>query len=189
MYSVLSSGLCASAFHRSGFLPQALCEWRPPEARDFNKGHSLSDDVIPRSEWITETGTTTAAANVPFRSILNEDIFQVSRETLDAAGLGGGRPLAVVAGSLQCDSFSSLKSRKALDAGAGQPGDMELFVPLFDHIRSTEPAVVFIENVPVFFDHPCGHVFQALLRRLGYHVETRVLNAADFGCHSARSRG
>lgn len=188
MYSVLSSGVCAAAFHQSGFLPKALCEWRPPEARDMGK-ESHEPGSIPRSEWITETGATTAAANVPFHSIFNEDIFRITSETLKEAGLGDGKPLAIIAGSLQCDSFSSLKSKKELDAKAGQPGDLELFVPLLDQIRMTEPAVVFIENVPGFFNHPCGHVFQAVLRRMGYHVETAILNSAEFGSHTRRVRG
>ena len=99
--------------------------------------------------------------------------------------------ITLLAGSLQCDSFSNLKSSKLKEANRanGTPGDAELFYPLLKLIERTSPAVVFIENVPAFLNSEIGGAFKAILNRTGYYVSQAVLNGADFGTRCSRPRG
>jgi len=178
MFSVLSSGICAHAFTQAGFQPQALCEWRPPEKRDIAAGRDL-----------TETGVQTALENIPFPVVFNQDIFTLSPQLINE-GLEN-RSITLLAGSLQCDSFSNLKSAKLKTENrlTGEPGDAELFYPLLKTIEHTAPAIIFIENVPAFLNSEIGGAFKAILRRLGYYISQETLNGADFETHASRPRG
>jgi DNA (cytosine-5)-methyltransferase 1 len=178
MFSVLSSGICAHAFHSNGFRAKALCEWRPPEKRDLASGRDLS-----------ETGAASAIANVPFESVINQDIFTLNDFIL-AESLGD-TSITLLAGSLQCDSFSNLKSAtlKAQNRESGESGDAELFYPLLKVVEKVQPAVIFIENVPAFLNSEIGGVFKAVLRRLGYYINQATLNGADYGTRCSRPRG
>jgi len=178
MFSVLSSGMCANAFAGAGFTPKALCEWRPPERRDVAAGRDL-----------TETGAVTAVRNVGFPIVFNQDIFSLN--DMLVAECMGDSSITLLAGSLQCDSFSNLKSArlKEVNRENGAPGDAELFYPLLKLIENTKPAVIFIENVPAFLNSEIGGAFKAVLRRLGYYVSQSVLNGADFGTRCSRPRG
>ena len=178
MLSVLSSGICAHAFHKNGFRPKALCEWRPPENRDIAAGRDL-----------TETGVITAVKNVPFETVFNQDIFTLNDATISECL--GDSSITLLSGSLQCDSFSNLKSSalKAKNREEGNPGDAELFYPLLKVIERTKPACIFIENVPAFLNSEIGGAFKAVLRRIGYYVSQATLNGADFGTRCSRPRG
>lgn len=178
MFSVLSSGMCASAFTEAGFSPRALCEWRPPEKRD-----------VAMKRDLTESGASTALRNVPFETVFNQDVFSLTDSLLDDTL--GGDGISIVAGSLQCDSFSNLKSARLKESirEAGTPGDAELLYPVLRLIEKTQPAIVFIENVPFFLNSELGGVFKAVLNRTGYFVKQAVLNGADFGTRCSRPRG
>lgn len=177
-FSVLSSGICAHAFASCGFTPRALCEWRPPEKRDIAAGRDL-----------TESGAISAALNVPFHTIFNQDIFSLDKDLLEKTL--GNPETALIAGSLQCDSFSPLKSarRKEADIATGEPGDRELFYPLLQLVETVRPAVLFLENVPGFFRSEIGSACIAILRRRGYHTSWKILNGADHGTRCSRPRG
>jgi DNA (cytosine-5)-methyltransferase 1 len=177
MFSILSSGICAHAFWQAGFEPSALCEWRPPEKRDIAANRDL-----------TETGASTACSNVPFKTIFNQDIFSLTKPLLNECLPG---PVSLIAGSLQCDAFSTLKSKakKEQIRASGEPGDAELFYPVLKLVEETSPAVIFIENVPAFLNSEIGGSFKAILGRIGYYVTQTTLNGADFGTPCSRPRG
>lgn len=177
MFSILSSGICAHAFWKAGFTPEALCEWRPPEKRDLAANRDLTD-----------TGATTAQKNIPFKTIFNQDIFSVSKDLLQECL---PNPISFLAGSLQCDAFSSLKSKKQKDISreSGEPGDAELFYPVLKLVEETQPAALFIENVPAFLNSEIGGAFKAILKRAGYYITQATLNGADFGTPCSRPRG
>ena len=159
----------------AGFSPEALCEWRPPEKRDIAKARDL-----------TETGAMTAMANVPFSTVFNQDVFSLTPALIDEAL--GNTPIAIVAGSLQCDSFSNMKSQTVKDLGE-EMGDAELFYPVLRLIEKTQRAAVFIENVPAFLVSEIGGAFKAILQHLGYFVSQATLNSADFGSRTSLPHG
>lgn len=52
----------------------------------------------------------------------------------------------------------------------------------------TNPEAIIVENVPAFFQWRLFPVWREALVRLGYYVQERVVNAADFGVPQRRKR-
>jgi len=59
---------------------------------------------------------------------------------------------------------------------------------VIDCAEVTAPYAILIENVPQFADWKLYPRWRACLEDLGYHVETRVLDAANFGVPQRRRR-
>lgn len=61
-------------------------------------------------------------------------------------------------------------------------------MPTFMLIAKLQPRTVVLENVPGFATSETAAMLAGALRKIGYHVETRVLNAADYGAMTRRRR-
>ncbi len=89
---------------------------------------------------------------------------------------------AIVAG-VPCQGFLSLARRNhRRDARNG------LFRHVLRALDEIRPPVFALENVPAFLDWWSGRVFVREAKKLGYEVEPRVLNAADYGVAQFRKR-
>jgi len=91
----------------------------------------------------------------------------------------------LVAGGVPCPPFS--KAGKQL----GAADDRDLFPAMIDLVRVVRPKAVMIENVrglldPVFSEY--RESITSKLRRLGYRLEWRLLQASDFGVAQLRPR-
>jgi DNA (cytosine-5)-methyltransferase 1 len=88
----------------------------------------------------------------------------------------------VVVGGPPCQGFSLLGARRQDDVRN------ELWREFARAIRSARPRVFVMENVPELLRSAQFQDFAGLARALGYVVEARVLNAADFGAPQKRRR-
>ncbi len=133
------------------------------------------------------------ASNHPGTIHLTSDVFEV-----DPVSVTRGRPVDVLWASPDCTHFSRAKGGKPRKQNI-----RSLAWVVRDWARDTRPGRIFMENVMEFRDWgPLGddgkpikarkgetfRAFVAELESLGYRVEHRVLNAADFGAPTARRR-
>jgi DNA (cytosine-5)-methyltransferase 1 len=133
----------------------------------------------------------TLQANFPHSTILERDIKALpAEEILNAAGLGPGEAELLVGGP-PCTPFSKSGywleyKRKGLDPEAS----------LLDHylrvLAETRPRTFLLENVYglAYRNHnaPWLESLVSAAREIGYHVEFRVLLAADYGVPQRRQR-
>lgn len=133
------------------------------------------------------------AANHPEADHHQEDVFAV-----DPVTACRGRPVRWLHGSPDCTHFSRAKG--------GKPKDKNIRGLAWVMVRwaeAVQPRIISLENVAEFTTWgPLGddgqpikaragetfREFHAALEALGYVVEFRVLNAADFGAPTSRKR-
>lgn len=85
-----------------------------------------------------------------------------------------------------CPSFSRIGDQEGLKDKRGS-----LFYHILKVIESEQPTAFFLENVKAVKHMNDGQIFEAIsdaLRGLGYNIESRVLNALDFGLPQHRER-
>ena len=135
----------------------------------------------------------THTANHPWANHICQDVRTVNPEEV----IPGGRCHILVA-SPECIYYSrAAGGRPKLDQYRATAWDI---LPWLERIRVSN---LLIENVPEFRDwgpvngdgHPIkrlkGTIYQAWLRAIrahGYNVDTRILNAADYGAATSRAR-
>jgi DNA (cytosine-5)-methyltransferase 1 len=88
----------------------------------------------------------------------------------------------VVIGGPPCQGFSNLGKR--------DPGDPrnQLWRHYFRAVEQARPRVLVMENVPELLRSPEFQAFRERVGALGYSVEAKVLNSADFGVPQRRKR-
>jgi len=102
--------------------------------------------------------------------------------------------LDVLVGGFPCQDYSVARTISGELGIKGEKG--KLWIPIRNIIRHkrSRPKVVLLENVPRLLNSPAnarGLNFSIILNDLlkeGYHVEWRVINAADYGMPQQRSR-
>jgi DNA (cytosine-5)-methyltransferase 1 len=106
-----------------------------------------------------------------------------------AAELWGVEPgeVDVLIGTPPCQGFTQLRN----GAGEGDPRNNLVFVFL-DYVSYFRPRFLFFENVPGLTRLSHGRAFYSALReglfRLGYHLDEREVDAADYGVPQHRWR-
>jgi DNA (cytosine-5)-methyltransferase 1 len=106
-----------------------------------------------------------------------------------AAELWGVRPGEVDAliGTPPCQGFTRLRN----GAGEGDPRN-DLVLVFLDYVSHFRPRFLFFENVPGLARLPHGKAFLSELRaglsRLGYRLEEREVDSADYGVPQHRRR-
>jgi DNA (cytosine-5)-methyltransferase 1 len=116
--------------------------------------------------------------------LLNKDIEKVlSSEIPNHDLLCGGFP---------CQDYSVARTRSGEMGIKGEKG--KLWTSIRRIIKKSKPRIVFLENVPRLLNSPAVHRglnFTVILNDLidlGYDVEWRVINAADYGFPQKRKR-
>ncbi len=135
---------------------------------------------------VDRTSAASYALNHPDTHLWVEDIRSVSG--LDISTRLGIRPgdIELVAGCPPCQGFSSLRTRNAREAADDARNDL-----IFDFVRVVEqllPRTVMLENVPGLEIDSRFLALRSRLQAVGYTVEHRVLNAADYGVPQRRKR-
>jgi DNA (cytosine-5)-methyltransferase 1 len=106
-----------------------------------------------------------------------------------AAELWGVKPgeVDVLIGTPPCQGFTRLRNR----AGEGDPRN-DLVLVFLDYVSHFRPRLLFFENVPGLALLPHGKAFLSELRaglsRLGYRLEEKEVDAADYGVPQRRRR-
>lgn len=92
----------------------------------------------------------------------------------------------VLIGGFPCQPFSTLGKLKGFEDERGT-----LFFTIKQIILKHNPKVVVLENVKNIINHNNGETFKRItneLKGLGYSVDYKVLNTADFGIPQRRNR-
>jgi DNA (cytosine-5)-methyltransferase 1 len=160
-------------------------------AGGLDLGAERAGYAIKASVEYERDAAETLRANFPHSEILERDIKTLpAEEILEAAGLKSGEAELLIGGP-PCTPFSKSGywieyKRKGLDPDAS----------LLDHylrvLAETRPRTFLLENVYglAYRNHnaPWLESLVGAARSLGYHVEYRVLLAADYGVPQRRQR-
>lgn len=97
----------------------------------------------------------------------------------------------VVAGGPPCQGFSRNRAFRHQDGSFVDDPRNHLYWHFFEYVGFFRPKVVVMENVPEILIKQNGYFKEAVFERfasLGYAVEAKVLNAADYGVPQRRRR-
>ena len=92
----------------------------------------------------------------------------------------------VLVGGFPCQPFSTLGKLKGFEDDRGT-----LFFTIKEIIKKHDTKVVVLENVKNIVNHDSGKTFRKIksdLEELGYYVNYKVLNSADYGIPQRRNR-
>lgn len=162
------------------------------DIHDFNEdGRAIENndwDFVWANQWEPSTKVQHAYDCYTTRfgegSCSNEDISKVDKSAIPDH--------ALVCGGFPCQDYSvarSLSKEKGIEGKKGV-----LFWDIADVLRVKKAPFVLLENVDRLLKSPArqrGRDFGIMLRTfddLGYNVEWRVINAAEYGCAQRRRR-
>ena len=198
--AICTGGVDAHAFaNAGGWEPRMITTYRPVEARDGSQDK-------------TETNVLSAIANVPFKTIVNKDIYTINYHAISE--VFKTQPHCLV-GSLECDDYSAVKeaSKKQAHLESGK-STLDMWIAMLDNIkayRDCKPMTVLLENVSSFIykgihryhttdaklsyirENPSDYtesfkLFKLQLQRMGYTVHHYSCNALSYGSNSSRFR-
>jgi DNA (cytosine-5)-methyltransferase 1 len=157
----VANGKEGSIFSGGGLLTQA--------ATDAGFTPAWAVEIDPRFAEAFE-------ANHPTARMLN-----VSAHEVDPADL---EPVELVTAGIPCTPFS----RKRTGAAAEQHELADMVFWALRIVEATNPRTVLIEQVPEFLEHALGQLCLATLERMGYEVESRVIDSRELGELAGRQR-
>lgn len=172
-------------------LVQALREVAVDAPRPTDEVLEETIDLVGVNHW--EVAIRTHEANHPWARHFHDDVQHVNpREVFDERD----PDVTVLSGGIECTHWST--------ARGGKPVDDQKRMPAWDFLTWVQklcPEHVLVENTPAFEDWgpieddgtPTrnGETFEQwvnALHSLGYSVDWRVLNAADYGDPTSRKR-
>lgn len=173
-FMAMSSGIDMHCAEQLGFKIDGLLEYRPQEKRDQSN--------------LTETGVINALINGKPELVFNEDISKIDWKMVESS-LENREQISFLHLCLQCDDFSNVKAKSLKER------DMESLNTtsdlVYDGLRMIEtvkPAVVLVENVPGFANSEAGQLLRVKLRKWGYFVEFKEMDARNHGGLTSRKR-
>jgi DNA (cytosine-5)-methyltransferase 1 len=128
------------------------------------------------SEWDKHSQSTYAAN---FGEIPAGDITQIAARDIPK--------FDVLLGGFPCQPFSSIGRRQGFE----HPTQGTLFYDIVRILEHHKPSAFLLENVKGLTNHDNGNtwrVIQDTLENLGYDLQTKVLDAANFGVPQHRER-
>jgi DNA (cytosine-5)-methyltransferase 1 len=160
----VGAGLLSQAAKAAGFETRAAVEWNTDYANIHDANHG--------------------------GHMMNSDIADARIE--DAARMIG--PVGLLHAGIPCEPFSKIRRNdgtntkvdKTLVPEAHELGDMTFWT-----LRAVDvfnPHTVVIEEVPAWLDSGAGWIARHALRRMGYVVDWKVINATDYGAITQRKR-
>ena len=93
----------------------------------------------------------------------------------------------LLVGGIPCEPFSV--KRRAADRHATHEhplADMSFFALMV--AKQANPRNIVLEEAPAYLTDPIGIVTQAALRRMGYHVDSRIIEGTEYGSLCVRKR-
>lgn len=127
--------------------------------------------------------------NHPNSNFICEDIQKINEK--DLIPLIGNKEIDVLVGGVPCQSFSMVGYRTTgKDKNLNDPRHF-LFKEFIRITNIVRPKIVIIENVKAILSSHDGFIKDSIVKELneiGYKVDYKVLNAADFGVPQLRER-
>jgi DNA (cytosine-5)-methyltransferase 1 len=130
------------------------------------------------------------AQNHPSADIFNSSVEEVSFDSLRSYA-----PLGLLTMGIPCEPFSQARSLdcgtktkrdKSVAPEAHENGDMVFWA--LRAIEATNPFTVVIEESPNFLKAGASHILMHAMRRMGYHVDARVISPVDYDELQIRKR-
>ncbi|MGP8148579.1 MAG: DNA cytosine methyltransferase [Thermoplasmata archaeon] len=130
----------------------------------------------------------TFATNHPDAASMCGDISEWPPDRLRSAVGIAGKDVDLIVGGPPCQGFSSIRPHRSSAAEDDRNGLYRHFVEYVDYFR---PRAFVMENVVGLATHRGGATLasiEAAIRKIGYVVDWRILNSADFGVPQRRER-
>lgn len=132
-------------------------------------------DCVFSSEWDKAAQATYFAnfGEIPYGDITKIDASEIPQHDLLLAGF-------------PCQAFSIIGKMKGFEDVRGT-----MFFEVARILDYHKPQCILLENVKQLVSHNKGRTFSTILdvlKKLGYHVKWKVLNALDFGLPQKRER-
>ncbi len=121
-------------------------------------------------------------ANMPGARFLEKDLAETAGEELRSHYTEGA--IKLLAGCAPCQPFSTLRNGSDRKTSKKWP----LLNEFGRMVQALEPDLVTMENVPVLRGETIFHDFVGLLELHGYHVFSKIVDAADYGVPQRRKR-
>lgn len=124
--------------------------------------------------------------NFPKHTLIEKDIYQLSNSEIKE--LTKSEKVDVIIGGPPCQGFSIAGNigRKFIDDPRNR-----LFKEFVRVVNVVKPKFFVMENVARLYTHKKGETKTEILKdfeKLGYHVDCRILNSADYGVPQLRRR-
>jgi DNA (cytosine-5)-methyltransferase 1 len=129
---------------------------------------------------INEKACRTLKLNLPHTEVVCDDITKVLQHKLEIPEAD------VVVGGFPCQDFSLAGKRRGLTVQRGQ-----LYLSMAEIVKIVKPKIFLAENVKGLLSWEKGLGIRTMIsdfEKLGYHVEYRLHNTADFGVPQTRER-
>lgn len=129
--------------------------------------------------------------NNPETYVFNEDITNLKTESVRAVFEKSNKSCDVIIGGPPCQGFSMAGNRIRNTEKLIQDSRNELFKEFYRMVKDFNPKIFVFENVEGILNYSDGRFKEAifdLFNQIGYRVEARILNAADFGVPQLRKR-
>ena len=130
---------------------------------------------------INEKATKTQKLNFPDTDVVCGDIVKMLQSNVALPD-----NIDVVVGGFPCQDFSLAGKRRGLEVKRGQ-----LYLSMAKVIEMKQPKVFLAENVKGLLSWKSGLAIKTIIEdfsKLGYKVEYRLFNTADFGVPQTRER-
>lgn len=135
---------------------------------------------------LNEVACNTARANHPNGKFLCDSVTKLSpRQFADRIGV---KSIDMIVGGPPCQGFSSLRPNR--QSNINDPRN-ELYRYFIEYVRYFQPSVFLMENVVGLVSESNGQLLGEIMngfRKLGYAVDWRLINAANFGVPQKRER-
>jgi DNA (cytosine-5)-methyltransferase 1 len=120
-----------------------------------------------------------------YRRNLGSHVHVASAEAVSAESIGLAAPISLVAGGPPCQGFSVQRRGDRNDARN------DLVFEFLRIVKELQPTLFLMENVAALKSPSNSSYFDRLVagaKAVGYEVEAKILNAADFGVPQVRKR-
>ena len=150
----------------------------------YGFAHDDEFEILAANE-ILEPMAQAYSSNHPSVRMYNKDIkdFSLNDLTTDL-GIKAG-DIDIVVGGPPCQAYSTVGKRLADDPRG------KLFQEYYRILKELHPKIFVFENVKGLLSMHGGNLIKAIIslfESIGYHIQMRVLNAADYGTPQIRER-
>lgn len=155
-------------------------------ALSYGLTHSNSSFHVVGGIDLNRSASETAAANHPGAKIFCDDINNFTAQQM-ADKIGTSR-IDLIVGGPPCQGFSSIRPTRG--QGLQDPRNF-LYKKFVDYVSNLRPTVFLMENVVGIIGANGGELLNSIIMsfdEIGYDVDWRVLNAANYGVPQKRER-
>lgn len=150
----------------------------------LTEGLRQSGFKVEAAVEINKDAARTYKTNHPDTILFNEDIRKLKIN--EVREIIGKKTLHLLAGCPPCQGFSSMRSLNRWSYVEDSRND--LITEFLRFVKGIRPFTIMMENVPAIIEYPLFKKVSYELLELGYYIDFRVVNVADYGVPQRRKR-